>query len=90
MEQAATDGATADNQDQDEDQAKATRDGANPPGDRSAPVDEDDDHADQEGRPTESDCLLLCILFALFLLACTGRRDPNLHQGAAGIAGKVS
>lgn len=52
LQQAAPDGAMTDdqNRDQDGDQAKAIGDGAVTPGDRSAPDDEEDDDADQEGR----------------------------------------
>ena len=74
MEQAATDGAPADKEtiDQNGDQAKADGDGANTLGDRSAPDDEEDDHADQEGAPAESDCTFFV---SSLVLACTGRRD---------------
>lgn len=60
MEQAAPNEANADDQskgqdgdqdgDQVADQAKPAGDGAVTPGDRSAPDDEEDDHADQEGQ----------------------------------------
>ena len=53
LEQAAANGAPAGDQDgdlaADGDQAKPTGDGTETPGDRSAPEDEDDDNADQDG-----------------------------------------
>ena len=52
---------------QDGDQAKATGDGAVTPGDRSAPDDEEDDHADQEGKPAAAEHTLF--VFGFFLLA---------------------
>lgn len=55
---------------QDGDQAKATGDGAVTPGDRSAPDDEEDDHADQEGEPAAAEHTFF--VFGFFLLAVTG------------------
>ena len=64
LEQAAADGAPADDRqdgDQDGDQAKATGDGAVTPGARSAPDDEEDDHADHEGVCMQGLAVQLCI-----------------------------
>ena len=85
LEQAAADEAPADDQDGDQtgDQAKPAGDDAVTPGDRSAPDDEEDEHADQEGEFDSASFLQLttCPSFCSFglfsLLVVTDQATQN-------------